>query len=63
MPPSGCGQAQSDGEAAQLRTNVLVGVTAALGAATAASLLFVRWHDGAPTVSVGPRQVTLHGEF
>lgn len=48
-----CSAASSDGASAQSRTNVLLGVTAALGVATAAIALFaVRWKSDA-SVTVG----------
>ncbi len=50
---SGCATAASDGSSAQTRTNVLLGVTAALGVTTAAIALFaVRWKSDA-SVAVG----------
>jgi hypothetical protein len=54
---AGCDRASSDGLAAQLRTNVLLGVTAGAGIATAAlGIFFVKW-TGDAEVTVG----ALHG--
>jgi hypothetical protein len=66
---------QEDGLAAKLRTNIFVGVTAALGVATAAIGIFaVRWSDAPASpddstavssmaVSWGPTSIQLTGHF
>jgi hypothetical protein len=51
--PSDCGQLASDGQSAQTRTNVLLGVTAALGLTTVALVPFVRWHHITAAVTAG----------
>jgi hypothetical protein len=56
-----CGQRGVDGQSAQMRTDVLVGVTGGLAAATAVTALFVRWHD--VRLAAGPAVVTLAGRF
>lgn len=49
----GCDRASSDGASAQLRTNVLLGVSSGMGIATAAlGIFFVKW-GGDATVAVG----------
>jgi hypothetical protein len=54
----------SDGQSTQTRTNVLIGVTAALSAATVASAFLVRWHSGADArVGVGPGRAALVVRF
>lgn len=57
----------SSGESKQLRTNVMIGVTAALGVATAAIGIFaVEWGGGTDTtakVSMTPGGVALTGTF
>jgi hypothetical protein len=51
---STCDQRAGDGEAAELRTNIMIGVNAALGVATAVTgLFFVRWRQSPAKVSVG----------
>lgn len=54
-PLAGCASSSSSGASAQTRTNILLGVTGALAAATAVVGLFVvRWHGLPPaTLSVG----------
>jgi len=54
-PPSSnnCAELATNGQAAQLRTNVLIGVTAGLGALTVLTLPFVRWHGVKASVSGG----------
>jgi hypothetical protein len=52
-PPAGCDQVSQDGQSAQTRTNVLIGVTAALGLASAALVPFVRWHHLTAAVTAG----------
>jgi hypothetical protein len=63
---------QDEGRAAQLRTNIFVGVTAALGAATLATgLLAVRWSGDSPSnegstaleLSAGPSSLHLTAHF
>ena len=49
-PFATCNPLSSDGQSAQMRTNILIGVTAALGLASAVLVPFVRWHH--TTVSV-----------
>lgn len=45
----GCGQASTDGAAAQTRTNVLIGATAVIGVATVViGALFTRWSSDDP---------------
>ena len=57
----------ASGESKQLRTNVMIGVTAALGVATAAIGIFaVEWGGGTDTtakVSMTPGGLTLTGTF
>jgi hypothetical protein len=50
-------QTLQDGRDRQLRTNVLIAVTAGLGAATLASAFFVRWRSrgGSVALGLGPR--------
>jgi hypothetical protein len=48
-----CGQRQSNGQSAQARTNVLLGVTAVLGLATVVLIPFVRWHGMTAGATVG----------
>jgi hypothetical protein len=52
-----CNTLGTAGSSAETRTNVLLGVTAALGVATIVSLVFTRWgsRDGHAHVRVGPR--------
>ena len=56
-----CSSQQTSGQSAQTRTNVLVGVTAVLGVATALTLPFVRWHG--TTASVGLGTLRFDGRF
>ena len=67
VPPATtrCPQLSTDGQGAQTRTNVLIGVTAALGAATFATGLLVRWHgaSGSATVTAGPGTLSFDGRF
>jgi hypothetical protein len=60
-------QGYDDGVAAQNRTNILIGATAAVGAATLIVGLFaVRWGDdkpGQPTVSLGPNGASVGARF
>jgi hypothetical protein len=51
--PATCNQLAADGQSAQTRTNVLFGVTAALGLATVAILPFVRWHHITAAMTAG----------
>jgi hypothetical protein len=65
-PASGpCSQLASEGQSAQTRTNVLIGVTAALGAATLATVLLVRWHDasGTATATASPGALSFDVRF
>lgn len=48
-----CSQLQTQGRDAQTRTNVLLGVTAGLGAVTVVTAFFVRWHDASLSVGTG----------
>ena len=57
----GCSQLAADGKSAQLRTNVLLGVTAVLGAATLATAVLVRWHGA--SVSAGPASLAFDARF
>ena len=56
-----CAGLASAGKDVQLRTNVLIGVTAGLGAATLVTALLVRWHDA--SVSVGAARVSFDARF
>jgi hypothetical protein len=56
-----CDTLRSNGQSAQTRTNVLLGVTAGLAAVTAVTVFFVRWHD--TRVGVSPAGVTAIGRF
>ncbi len=56
-----CGTLSSQGQSAQLRTNVLLGVTAGLGVATLVTALLVRWHDA--SLSVGASRVAFDARF
>jgi hypothetical protein len=56
-----CETLKSNGQSAQTRTNVLLGVTAGLAAATLVSLFFVRWYE--TRVGVSPAGVTATGRF
>ncbi|HEY8039833.1 MAG TPA: hypothetical protein VIF15_08580 [Polyangiaceae bacterium] len=59
-----CGDLASQGQSAQTRTNVLLGVTAALGVATLATAFLVRWHDGSSAgLSVAPGRVAFDARF
>jgi hypothetical protein len=60
-PPKACPGLSTNGQSAQTRTNVLIGVTAGLGVLTAATVFFVRWHD--PRVGLSPAGVTATGQF
>jgi hypothetical protein len=59
--PSSCGSLASEGQAAQTRTNVMLGVTAGLGALTLASALLVRWRD--VSISLDARRVSFDARF
>jgi hypothetical protein len=59
--PSSCHDLASSGQNAQLRTNVMLGVTAGLGALTLATVLLVRWHDA--SLSVGTARVSFDARF
>ncbi len=62
LPPDNCAQRASDGQSAQTRTNVLLGVTAALGVASALALPFVRWHAGpSPSASSAAASLSATG--
>lgn len=63
--PTKCSQLSTEGQSAQTRTNVLIGVTAALGAATLATVLLVRWHgaSGTATATAGPGAVSFDVRF
>jgi hypothetical protein len=63
--PTTCSQLATEGQSAQTRTNVLIGVTAALGAATLATVLLVRWHgaSGAATATAGPGALSFDVRF
>lgn len=61
MPLTSCGQLASNGQSAQTRTNVLIGVTAALGLTTALLVPFVRWHG--ITAAVAARGVSFDARF
>jgi hypothetical protein len=52
-PAQGCGSLASAGQSAQTRTNVLLGVTAILGVATAVLVPLVRWHGVTAAVTLG----------
>ncbi len=52
-PGTDCGQLASDGQSAQTRTNVLLGVTAALAVASAVLVPFIRWHRITAAVTAG----------
>ena len=56
-----CAHLASEGQAAQLRTNVMLGVTAGLGALSVATVLLVRWHDA--SLSVGTSRVSFDARF
>lgn len=56
-----CRTLASNGQSAQTRTNVLLGVTAGLAAVTAVTVFLVRWHD--TRVGVSPVGVTATGRF
>ncbi|HEY8086208.1 MAG TPA: hypothetical protein VIF09_00135 [Polyangiaceae bacterium] len=57
----GCSHLSADGKSAQLRTNVLLGVTAALGAATLVTAVLVRWHGA--SLSAGPASLAFDARF
>jgi hypothetical protein len=59
--PASCKQDAIDGQSAQTRTNVLIAVTAVLGAATVATALLVRWHDA--SIALGPGRVSVQARF
>jgi len=59
--PSSCATLASEGQAAQLRTNVMLGVTAGLAALSLATVLLVRWHDA--SLSVGAARVSFDARF
>jgi len=62
--PIHCGQLASAGQSAQTRTNVLLGVTAALGVTTIAAAMLVQWHaSDRVTASVGPGRAALAVRF
>jgi hypothetical protein len=52
-PASTCSSLRSDGISAQTRTNVLLGVTGALAAATLVVAFVVRWHDASIHAGAG----------
>ncbi len=52
-----------DGRSREMRTNVLVGVTAGTGVATVVLGIFTRWHPRSVTVSVGPSGASVGGRF
>jgi hypothetical protein len=52
-PGSSCPGLRTDGIAAQTRTNVLVGVSAALAAATVVTAFVVHWHDASIRAGAG----------
>jgi hypothetical protein len=56
-----CGTLRSNGQSAQTRTNVLLGVTAGLAAVTVVTVFLVRWHD--TRVGLSPAGVTATGRF
>jgi hypothetical protein len=56
-----CATLASQGQSAQTRTNVLLGVTAGLGVATLVTALLVRWHDA--SLSVGASRVAFDARF
>jgi hypothetical protein len=56
-----CATLASNGQSAQTRTNVLLGVTAGLAAVTTVTVFFVRWHE--TRVGVSPAGVTAVGSF
>jgi hypothetical protein len=60
-PAPSCHQDAIDGQSAQTRTNVLIGVTAVLGAATVATAFLVRWHDA--SIALGPGRVSVEARF
>ena len=60
---SQCSQLATEGRSAQTRTNVLIGVTAALGAATLATGLLVRWHGASATAVAVPGAVSFDVRF
>jgi hypothetical protein len=57
----GCDGLASDGRSAQERTNILIAVTAGLGAATLVTALFVRWRD--VSISLDARRVSFDARF
>jgi len=57
----GCDGLASGGRSAQERTNVLIAVTAGLGAATLVTALFVRWRD--VSLSLDARRVSFDARF
>ena len=59
--PASCAHLASEGQAAQLRTNVMLGVTAGLGALSVATVLLVGWHDA--SLSVGTSRVSFDARF
>jgi len=62
QPPVACPSSlASNGQSAQTRTNVLIGVTAGLAAVTVVTVFFVRWHD--TRVGVSPAGVSATGRF
>jgi hypothetical protein len=55
-----------DGKAAQTRTNILIGVTAGLGALTFGTLFFTNWKGGSKeqvAIGIGPGAVSASGRF
>jgi hypothetical protein len=59
--PDPCPGLASNGQSAQTRTNVLLGVTVGLAAVTTVTVFFVRWHD--TRVGVSPGGLTVAGRF
>jgi hypothetical protein len=60
-PPSSCSSLASQGRDAQLRTNVLLGVTGALAGATLVTALLTRWHSA--SLSVGAYRLSFDARF
>ncbi|MGD0526359.1 MAG: hypothetical protein ABSE49_14505 [Polyangiaceae bacterium] len=60
-PPASCSSLASEGRGAQLRTNVLLGVTGALAGATLVTALLTRWHSA--SLSVGASRLSFDARF
>jgi hypothetical protein len=60
-PAPSCPSLASAGQAAQLRTNVMIGVTTGLGVLGLATVLSIRWHDA--SLSVGAAHLSFDGRF